>query len=260
MNNKPLDRRFFGAMIALCLGYVAIVSQLSTLGGAILCLGSLAGILLLHKEQKAYGLLVWLAVVIMAIIPVATTINVSQFIFMGGGMIVAVATPYIIAHRRYKTSFLDTAWDLRKRWTRREVAYVLTAVMICGFWLFYYFLTTNANKGWSMESTNDILIVFAVIMIIGLWEELFFIAFIFTALNRYLPFLAANTLQAIMFTAFLYQIGFQGWIVPFVFSYTWYQGYVFYKTKNLLVTITIHVLVDLLVFVALLFSVRPDLF
>lgn len=63
-----------------------------------------------------------------------------------------------------------------------------------------------------------------------------------------------------MFLAFLYQIGFRGWIVPLVLFYTMYQGYVFYVTKNLFVTITIHILVDLIVFASLLYSVRPDVF
>lgn len=70
-------------------------------------------------------------------------------------------------------------------------------------------------------------------------------------LQHVLPYAWAIALQAIFFTAFLFQIGFRGWIVPLVFMYAMFQAYVFHKTKTLLITLVVHILIDLTVFINL---------
>jgi len=107
-----------------------------------------------------------------------------------------------------------------------------------------------------MATFGDVAIVFACIMVIGIWEEFFFIGMVYGILQQILPYAWAIGLQSIFFSAFLYQIGFHGWIVPLVFMYAMFQAYVFHKTKTLLITLVIHILVDLTVFINLFLAAR----
>ena len=67
----------------------------------------------------------------------------------------------------------------------------------------------------------------------------------------FLPVFVAAVLQALMFSAFLYQFGFQGWIVPFTFMYALAQSLTFYRFRNLALNVSIHFCVDLAVFILL---------
>lgn len=252
---------FLMMSLPLALGYILVASSIGGYGG--LALIAVAAPLVLRitgERERSYAWWLWLGVVLLAITPINTKINFWHGVFMASGMLGAVIIPYLLAHRRYHQSFIHMGLDFRRRWSRREIGFVSFAIIASGFWQFLYFLTTDAHHGWYLDTPLNILVTFLVIMIIGLWEEFFFIALVLTILKHYLSFWIANIIQGCMFTAFLYQFGFKGWILPLVFAYALYQGYVFHVTRSLLVTITIHVCVDMIVFIALLYSARPDIF
>lgn len=204
--------------------------------------------------KTSHAGLIALGVAIMMMTPINTHISFEHFIFMTSGIFLSVFLPYVIAHHYFKHPLIHFNLDLRRKWSMTEIGYVVFAVIGCAISLYVYFTTTDAHLNWPLGSFSDIIIVFASIMIIGIWEEFFFIGTVYGILQRLLPYAWAIILQAIMFTGFLYQVGFRGWIVPLVFVYTIFQGYVFHKTKTLLITLVIHVLVDLGVFVNLLLA------
>lgn len=123
-----------------------------------------------------------------------------------------------------------------------------------------YFVGTNAHAFWELATTQDVVIVMVLVVIVGIWEEFFFIAVIFATLKKFVPVLIANIFQAVSFVTFLYLIGFRSWLVPFLIMYALYQGIIYHKTNNLIINITIHVCVELIMFGWLLYSARPDLF
>lgn len=205
------------------------------------------------------GSQIWLVTVgigIMLATPVSTNITLKHCLSMTTGMVLAVIAPYWLAKHNFKHSLVHFNLRLRRPWTHEEIFYVAFAVIACSLSMFAYFNGSDAHRNWPLSTTSDIIIVFMSIMVIGIWEEFFFIATIYGIFQRLLPYAWAVILQAILFTAFLYQIGFKDWIVPLVFMYTIFQAYVFHKTKTLFITLTIHVLVDLSVFINLLLSAK----
>ncbi|HET6747099.1 MAG TPA: type II CAAX endopeptidase family protein [Candidatus Saccharimonadales bacterium] len=208
----------------------------------------------LHKTSHVGLMAVGLALLLAT--PVGTSISWGRFFLMAGGMLLAVIVPYAISRYYFKHSLVHFNLNLRRKWSWLEIAYVVGAVVSCMLCMLLYFSTTNAHENWSMATPSDIAVVFTCIMVIGIWEEFFFIGTVYGILQRVLPYAWAIVLQAIFFSAFLFQIGFRGWIVLLVFLYAMFQAYVFHKTKTLLVTLVIHILVDFAVFVNLFLAAR----
>lgn len=209
------------------------------------------------ESRRRHLALVATMLLVLGISPLGTSTEINPGAIMTLGMLVAVGLPFLVQ----KLSKADAdLLHLRLRWgwpTRHEWGYIAFAACLTSPVIVLYFLTSGAGHGWHMESLGDTLVSFAAIMIIGAWEEVFFIAAIFGVLRKYLPYRVANILQASAFTMFLYAFGFDGWVLIFVLWYTYYQGFVYYKTGNLLVTLIIHAIVDLCVFLAILFSIQP---
>ncbi|MGB3023771.1 MAG: CPBP family intramembrane glutamic endopeptidase [Candidatus Saccharimonadales bacterium] len=255
------SREFLAAAIPLAVGYVLVSSDIQGAIGYTLIMLSLLVILAAKRSgERNYMFWLWLGVAILSITPIGTEVNMYYFVFMTTGVLASVIVPYALAHHYDKKTFIHMGLDFSRRWTRREVGYVALPVIMTAFWQPLYFLTTNAHNNWHFDTVLSIVVSFIVIMIIGLWEEFFFVALVLTIAKRYVPFWIANIIQASMFTSFLFHMGFRSWIVPLIMGYALYQGFVFHVTRSLLITISIHVMVDLIVFLSLLYSARPDLF
>lgn len=240
------------SMIALA--YALLVSGWVIPGWVCLAIGAVIASVRRDKRTRSYLLLIAGAIGIMMITPVSTNTQPLMMALMFSGMFVAVALPYFVSHKIFKHPLIHFALDIRNPLTKHQVFLILFAVVVASPWIILYFMTSGAHEHWPLGNASDISIVFGSIMAIGLWEEFLFIATIFGVLSRILPVGWANILQATMFTAFLYQIGFVGWIVVNTFLYALYQGYVFYSTKRLLVSVIIHVIIDLIVFGALVYA------
>lgn len=209
------------------------------------------------RRTRRYLTMIVAMFVVMSMTPVSTSTEPLLMALMGLGMGITVVLPFLAQKYLFREDILHIRLNLRHRWNSREVGYVVFAALFVPFWLGLYFFTSDASSHWQMETPSDVVIVFISIMAIGVWEELVFIAALFGLLRRYLPYAWANLLQATFFTAFLYQIGFQGWIAINLFLYALYQGMVYYRTGNLMTTLIIHALVDLAVFATIFFAVYP---
>lgn len=212
---------------------------------------------IMARQAEKYLVLVVMGIGIMSITPVSTQTTPIGMVLMGGGMFLAIALPYLISHQVYKDALIHFSLDFKRKWRPVEIGAVAFATLCTYLAMPAYFATTSGVTHWQMGDQAQIAIVFLAIMVIGMWEELFFVATIFGILQRYLPFFWANTIQAVLFAAFLYQIGFRDWVVINTFIYAFYQGYIFYKFKFLLCNVVIHAIVDLIVFLALFNAVFP---
>jgi membrane protease YdiL (CAAX protease family) len=68
----------------------------------------------------------------------------------------------------------------------------------------------------------------------------------------------ANAAQAVIFTLFLFELGFRGWAPFAIFPFALSQGYIFNKTHSLLYVITIHLIIDLVLYLALIHAHYPQ--
>lgn len=120
--------------------------------------------------------------------------------------------------------------------------------------------TTGAYQNWVVE--NDpyhLFILFLGTNGLGIWDELFFIVTVLALLKRHMPFHQANLVQALLFTSFLYELGFRGWAPFIIYPFALLQGLVFRRTDNLVYIIAIHLTIDFVLYLALINAHHPQL-
>lgn len=141
------------------------------------------------------------------------------------------------------------------------IIYVPIAALLAYFILPWYLKDTGSYLNWTADLAPDqVTRLFIGTNALGIWDELFFCNTVLAILRKYFPFWQANLLQAFLFTSFLYELGFQGWYGPIIiFIFAWLQGKVFQRTENLTYIITIHLIVDAVLFLVLLHLHNPHI-
>ncbi len=132
--------------------------------------------------------------------------------------------------------------------------------LIVGYFLVpYYLQDTGSYLNWTVTpGFVEVFILFLGTNALGIWDELFFVNTILSILRKHFTFHIANITQAILFTSFLYELGFRGWGPCIIFPFALAQGYVFRETRNLAYIITLHLCLDLILFLALLVLHHPE--
>ncbi|MBI5357648.1 CPBP family intramembrane metalloprotease [Candidatus Saccharibacteria bacterium] len=202
------------------------------------------------KKRDLIAILLTLLLLILT--PINTDISIGHMLFMGLTLSLAIIIPYYIykndAAARIKFHYrLDSGWNIS------NYSYVLLAAII-GYLIFpFYFSSTGAYTNWPNPENNlQILLLFIGTNALGIWDELFFVNTLLGIFKRYVKFWAANILQAILWTVFLYELGFVGWIPPLIFIFALIQGYTFKVTHSLGFLIAVHLAIDFMLFLAIL--------
>ena len=189
----------------------------------------------------------------MSAVPITTDISTEHMLVMGTAMILAVGIPYAVS--RFVTKEHSIRFPVRtgQAWTRGEKWY-LPAVLVLGYALLpVYMIRTGVYTNWpAVSDPEGIGRLFLGTNALGIWDELFFICTAFTLLRRHLPDWQANLLQAVLFTSFLWELGFHAWAPFFIFPFALLQAKLFTVTKSLSYIVTVHLLFDFVLFLVLL--------
>ncbi len=236
---------------------------------------SLAGftLLVLHQPAIGYGLLVLALAVsavvgralfrdlllvafsltVMSLVPITTDISVDHMTVMGAAMILAVGVPYAVSRFIYRDHAITFPVRTGKPWTRAEKWY-LPAVLVIGYALLpVYMLGTGVYANWpAADEPGEVARLFVGTNGLGIWDELFFICTVFALLRRHLPMAQANILQAVLFTSFLWELGFHAWAPFFIFPFALLQAFIFTRTRSLSYIICVHLLFDFVLFLVLI--------
>lgn len=249
----------YASMACLMVGTVlAIAIQAKLPGYAFLVVGALLA-LLTGREFYRHGLLVFLSISIIGITPISTDLSLSHFATMGGLISLAVVIPYLITRFIYREKVIHYPFG-RHAWRRSHVGYLLLAAALSYLILPFWMQTTGGHLNWTvLTDPYHITVLFIGTNGLGIWDELFFIVTVLALLRRHFPFWQANLFQAVLFTSFLYELGFRGWAPLVVFPFALLQGEVFRRTENLLYVIAIHLTIDLVLFLALINAHHPHL-
>ncbi len=240
-----------GAVLAIPLeakapGYAFLVA------GALLTLGA-------GKTFYRHGLLLFASIAILGITPIHTDISLSHIATMGGLISLAVAVPFIVTRYIYKEKVIRFPWG-KHTWSRSHIGYLLLAAALSYLILPFWMQTTGGHMYWTvLTDAWHLTLLFIGTNGLGIWDELFFIVTVLALLRRHFPFWQANLMQAVLFTSFLYELGFRGWAPLVVFPFALLQGEVFRRTENLLYVIAIHLTIDLVLFLALINAHHPHL-
>lgn len=232
-------------------GFLLFARQ-DRLSGFILLACALAVAALVGRRLLIDLTLVAVGLTAMSLVPITTDISTGHMIEMGTAMVLAVGIPYVVS--RFVTKDHAIRFPIRtgQPWTRAEKWY-LPAVLVIGYALMpVYMIRTGVYNNWPAVSDADgIGRLFLGTNVLGIWDELFFICTAFTLLRRHLPDWQANLLQAVLFTSFLWELGFHSWAPFFIFPFALLQARLFTVTKSLSYIVSVHLLFDFVLFLVL---------
>jgi hypothetical protein len=231
--------------------------------GGLAWLGAL--VLLLRDPDGAFrrrmGVLLGL-VVLLACAPIRTGTDSRHMLALGLFFLAAVVFPGVLLRR---TDPGVIAWRILPRHLRwRDLVYVAVSFPLATGVLHLWFFRVNPwmPTHWVLPATPDPdqtrrLIVG--INLVGIWDELFFINTVYGILRSLFPHRLANAAQAVVYSAVLYTMAFNGIgpLVIYLFALT--QGAMYEGSRSLLWVLIVHLVVDLFLVAAILHSYYPGM-
>ena len=191
-------------------------------------------------------------IVIISTVPLNADLSLSHMALMGGVLALAVVVPYSISRFVYREHAVRFPVNTGVRWSRREYLYLAFVVLLGYAILPVYLISTGVYLNWPDAADPSVFVrLFIGVNAVGIWDELFFICTTFTLLRRHLPDWQANLLQAVIFSSFLWEIGYQSWGPLLTYPFALLQGYTFKLTKSLSYVVSVHLLFDLVLFLTL---------
>jgi hypothetical protein len=239
------------ALVSLS-GFVLFVLEQRIAGYGVLALALvLAG--LIDRALLRDLALITAGLVAISLVPITTDISTEHMLVMGTAMILAVGIPYGVSRFAFKDHAVRFPVMTGHPWTRTEKWY-LVAVVVMGYALLpAYMVNTGVYSNWpAVSDPEGIFRLFLGTNVLGIWDELFFICTCFVLLRRHLPLAQANVLQAVLFTSFLWELGFHAWAPVFIFPFALLQAVIFTRTKSLSYIVAVHLLFDFVLFLVLL--------
>lgn len=212
--------------------------------------------------------LVALGLVIIRTIPLAAELDnaaMVRFTLALGG---AVLVPYLVSRFLYRDRATGFPWRgeheeglPRRRWGALHWGW-LGGVLVLG-WLIlpYYFISSGVYTNWPRVDSPELIgRLFVGVGAVGIWDELFFICTVFAVMLRHFPAWLANALQAVVFVAFLWELGYRAWGPVLTIPFALVQGFIFLRTRSLGYVVSVHLLFDAVVFAVLVHAHNPALF
>ncbi len=248
--NTP-SRALIPATLVSLAGFALFVLHASGIGYLLLAIALVAAVVL-DRVLFRDLLLIAFGLAVMSLVPITTDISPAHMGVMGTAMILAVGVPYAVSRFAYRDHAIT--FPVRSGpWSRAEKWY-LPAVVVIGYALLpVYMLGTGVYENWPAASEPDeIARLFLGTNGLGIWDELFFICTVFALLRRHLPMAQANVLQAVLFTSFLWELGFHAWAPLFIFPFALLQAFIFTRTRSLSYIVCVHLLFDFVLFLVLI--------
>lgn len=252
MNVMKLPREFWPITLLAVSGILLFAAEQKVAGYGTMA-ASLLIAYIISKNLARDLLLVAIGVFIVSLVPVTTDISYVHMLEMGLAMTAAVGIPYAVSRYIYKDHLIRFPWNFREPWGKGKWGYIALVFLVGWFVLPFYMIGTGVYQNWpAATDPSSIFRLFLGTNALGIWDELFFICTVFVVFRKYLPFWQANMLQAILFTSFLYELGFEG-IGPFlIYTFALTQGYIFKKTHSLFYLLCVHLLFDFILFLVLI--------
>lgn len=204
-------------------------------------------------------LLIAVGMVIVSLISVKANIEWINFITVGVVLALAVATPYLLSRFLFKEHLIRFPWRAGKKWSALQWSYFGFILFLGWLILPFYFITSGVYLNWpeSVASPDEIGRFFVGVNAVGTWDELFFICTVFVLYRRHFPMWQANLLQMVVFVSFLWELGYTAWGPLLTIPFALLQGFTFTITRSLTYVLIVHLLFDLVVFLAIVHARNP---
>ena len=261
IDQASLNLTLGGRRVCLLVGFVlatvvAIPLHWHLAGGVV---GVLTLALVLKDPEAALRrrMLVLLGCVgLLAAVDINTSTENSNFLQVGIPFFVAILVPTLVLGRTDPGVIRYRFWP--RTWRRADVIYTILSVPLAwGILNFYWWANPEQYLQWDLPPVADdgeIKRLFVGINLIGIWDELFFVNTIFAVLRSLFRFRVANAVQAVVYTAVLFDMAFIGIGPLIVYLFAWTQGSMFEKGESLLWVLIVHLIVDFFLVAAIVHS------
>ena len=220
---------------------------------------SLVTAALIDREFVRHLVLVAGGMVIISLVPLNADLSITHMTLMGGALALAVLLPWLVSRFAYRENIITFPVNTGRRWPLSAKLYLLAVVALGYFILPVYLISTGVYQNWPDASDPTIFWrLFLGVNAVGIWDELFFICTTFTLLRRHFPDWLANILQAVVFSSFLWEIGYMAWGPLLTVPFALLQGYTFKLTKSFTYVVSVHLLFDFVLFLALVHAHNRD--
>jgi membrane protease YdiL (CAAX protease family) len=252
-------RAHYITLISLAISVIILIPlEQKVFGWTLLGITGLS-LLFCEKPFRKDMILAVLSFGLLGITPINTSISYGHILHMGTILTLAVLIPYLTVRCVYKQKTIRFPFHHGRRWYKSEIMYIVVTATIMYLLLPFYLKNTGSYHNWTVTpGAINLFTLFVVTNGLGIWDELFFVSTVLAIFKKHFSFTVANAAQAVFFTAFLFELGFRGW-APFVlYPFALSQGYIFKKTDSLLYVITIHLTLDLVLYLALIHAYYPE--
>ncbi len=237
---------------------VLIAFQLKLAGFILLGIGLLS-LLFSNKQFSRDIVLLYFCLFLLGITPINTNTDFPHALYMGITLFLVVFVPYMIGKKVYKNYFVRFPFHHGRSWRKSEMLYIVITAGIAYLLLPIMLRDTGSYHNWIIKpGLFNLTKSYIGLNAVGIWDELFFVSTVLGILRKHLSFLWANLTQAVVFTSFLYTLGFQGWSFIIIYLFALTQGYIFKKTESLLYILTIHLTFDLILHLTLVYLHYPS--
>lgn len=216
------------------------------------------------KLRLRLGVLL-LCVAILAICDINPGLSNRNFLQVGIPFGLVILLPGLCAHYFDKGVLSYRLWP--QHWERRELLYILISIPLAWLVLQVYGWGNRAIfqdelfRHWHLSADpdkNEIRRLFLGINAVGIWDELFFVSTSFALLRSLFRYHVANAVQAILYTAVLYDMAFTGCGIVIVYLFAWTQGSMFERSRALVGVLIVHLIVDFFLVASIVNHYYPD--
>lgn len=249
----------YASIIVLDIAAIVLIAlQMKFAGWMLLGIGALL-LLFCRKQFRKNVFLLYFSIGLLGITPITTDISYFHMFQMGVLLTLAIAVPYVISRYVYKDHMVRFKFHHGRKWYKSEILYIGITAILSYILLPFLLRETGSYHNWSVTpGIENLITLFIGTNALGIWDELFFVSTALGILRRFLPFGYANLAQSVLFTSFLYELGFRGYMFIIIFIFALIQGYIFKKTESLFYVITVHLTLDFILYLVLIYLHHPQ--
>lgn len=248
------------SLICIILASVVLIPFEMKIPGFMLLLVSALLLLFCEEHFRRDMILVVLSLALLGITQINTDIRYIHVFQMSFTLLLAVALPFFVTRKLYREKTISYPFHHGRRWYKKEIIYIIVTASIAYFLLPFYLANTGVYHNWTVKlGTANLITLFIGTNGLGTWDEFFFVSTVLAIFKKHFSFSIANAAQAVIFTSFLFELGFRGWAPFLLYPFALTQGYIFNKTHSLLYVLTIHLTLDLVLYLALIHAYYPYL-
>lgn len=246
-------------VLLLCASAVLLFGVQHDLAGYSALAAAVVLAAVVDRELARHLVLVAAGLTIISLVPLDADLSLSHMALMGSALALAVVVPWAVSRFVYCEDLIRFPVRTGRPWPLAARLYLLLVVLLGYLILPFYLIRTGVYTNWPDASDPTIFVrLFLGVNAVGIWDELFFVCTTFTLLRRHFPDWLANLLQAVVFSSFLWEIGYQAWGPLLTYPFALLQGYTFKLTKSLTYVVSVHLLFDLVLFLALVHAHNRD--